>query len=137
MKFTIRNFVRFPFLLWGLLVGLTACHDKTALKQALIEKTVQEKIDNHIKKKKAACLKVYMQDALVLADSLMIKLALSKVDTSNRIDRPTKPARPEIDLPTDTTPIKPLFEDSIKRTIDSSILEDKNELIQLDTLIDK
>lgn len=116
-----------------LLFCLTACHDKAALKQALIDKTIQDKIDNHIKKKKATCRREYMKDALVLADSLMIKLALSKVDTNSRINRPTKPARPEIDLPTDTTPIQPLFEDSIKRKIDSSILIEETSFLKKDT----
>lgn len=122
-------------IFFSLVLFLTACHDKAALKQALIEKTVQEKIDSHIKKKKASCLKEYMKDALVLADSLMIKLALSEVDTNSRVNRPAKPARPKIDLPTDTTPIKPLFEDSIKRTIDSSILIEEMPLSKSDTVL--
>lgn len=132
MDFSIKNR---SILSLFVILCLTACHDKAALKQALIKKTVQEKIDNHIKKKKTACLNEYMKDALVLADSLMIKLALSEVDTNSRVNRPAKPARPEIDLPTDTTPIKPLFEDSIKRKIDSSILIEEMPLSKSDTIL--
>jgi len=116
-----------------LLFCLPACHDKAALKQVLIEKTIQEKIVNHIRKKKATCRREYMKDALALADSLMIKLALSKVDTNSRINRPTKPLKPAINLPTDTTPIKPLFKDSIQRKIDSSILIEDTLLLKNDT----
>jgi len=116
-----------------LIFSLVACHDKAALKQALIAKTVQKKIDNHITKKKAACFKEAMEAALVIADSAMIKLALSKVDTSGGINRPAKPARPDIDLPVDTTPIQPLFEDTIISKKDTNLLLDKSSFIQVDT----
>lgn len=121
------------FLFVCLFFHLTSCHDKAALKQVIIEKMVQEKIDKHITKKKAACFKEAMDEALVLADSMMIKLALSKVDTSGVINRPAKPARPEIDLPVDTTPIQPLFEDTIINEKDTTLLLDKSSLIQIDT----
>ena len=124
-----KSYFSFVFLLFC----LTSCHDKAALKQVIIEKRVQEKIDNHITKKKAACFKEAMEEALVLADSMMIKLALSKVDTSGGINRPAKPARPEIDLPVDTTPIQPLFEDTIIPKKDTTLLLDKSSVIQIDT----
>jgi len=110
-----------------------ACHDKAALKQALIEKTVQDKIDNHLTKKKAACLQEAISEALVIADSTMIRLALSKVDTSGKVNRPTKPPRPEIDLPVDTTPIQPLFEDTIISKKDTNLVLEKLSPVQIDT----
>lgn len=110
-----------------------ACHDNVALKQALIEKTVQEKIDNHIKKKKETCFKEAMAEALVIADSTMIKLALSKVDTSGKANRPAKPPSPEIDLPVDTTPIQPLFEDTIINKKDTTLVIEKPAIITIDT----
>ena len=94
---------------------LIACHNEEALRQALIEKTVKEKVANHQKRKTAVCNKEIMQKAIELADSLMIKLALSKSDSSKNIVKPAKPVRPNISLPVDTTPIKPLFEDTLAR----------------------
>ncbi|MEM6317032.1 MAG: hypothetical protein AAF960_05140 [Bacteroidota bacterium] len=91
----------------------TACHDEKALKQAHMDQIIQEKIAAHRQKTIASCAKEALAEALIIADSVMIQLALSRVDTSNRIKRPVKPTRPEIDLPTDTTAIKPLFEDSV------------------------
>ncbi len=110
-----------------------ACHDNAALKHTLIEKMVQEKIDHHVANKKATCFKEAMDEALVISDSVMIQLALSKVDTSGKINRPAKPPRPEIDLPVDTTPIRPLFEDTIVRREDTNLVLDKPSLIQIDT----
>lgn len=110
-----------------------ACQDKAALKQALIEKMVQDKIDNHVTRKKAACFKKAMDEALVIADSVMIQLALSQVDTSGKVNRPAKPARPEIDLPVDTTPIQPLFEDTIISRKDTNLVLEKPSIIQIDT----
>lgn len=117
-----------------LLVSLFACHDKAALKQALIEKTIKEKIANHQQKKIANCTKEALAEAVVIADSVMIKLALSNVDTSGRGNRPAKPARPELSLPVDTTPIKPLFEDSIVLLEETTTLIDNSKLIKADTL---
>lgn len=110
-----------------------ACQDKAGLKQALIEKMVQDKIDNHVTKKKATCFKEAMDEALVIADSVMIQLALSKVDTSGKVNRPAKPTRPELDLPVDTTPIQPLFEDTIISRKDTNLVLEKPSIIQIDT----
>ena len=115
---------------------LFACHDKAALKQALIEKTVKEKVVDYHKKKIATCTKEALEEALEIVDSVMIRLALSKVDTSGRGNRPAKPLRPELNLPVDTTPIKPLFEDSIISNPDTSLPQEKPLLISspLDTI---
>lgn len=130
MNFLLKK----SFLYFGLFIFcFAACQDNAALKQALIEKIVQEKIDNHVTKKKATCYKEAMDEALVIADSVMIQLALSKVDTSGKINRPTKPARPKIDLPVDTTPIQPLFEDTIVSRKDTNLVSDKPSIIQIDT----
>ena len=120
--------------LLSLLICFAACQDDTALKQALIEKMVQEKIDNHIKRKRIACFKEAMEKALVIADSAMIKMALSKVDTTGKINRPAKPPRPEVDLPVDTTPIRPLFEDTITNQRDTTLILDNSFIIPIDTI---
>ena len=95
---------------------------------------VQEKIDNHIKRKRIACFKEAMEKALVIADSAMIKMALSKVDTTGKINRPAKPPRPEVDLPVDTTPIRPLFEDTITNQRDTTLILDNSFIIPIDTI---
>jgi len=64
----------------------------------------------------------------------MIKMALSKVDTSGKLNRPAKPPRPEIDLPVDTTPIRPLFEDTIVNKKDTTLRLDKPPLLQIDSV---
>ena len=123
------------FLGFCLLVGLSACQDKAALKQALIEKTIQEKITSFKQKKIMTCTKEALAEAVIIADSVMINLALNYVDTSGRGNRPAKPTRPELDLPVDTTPIKPLFEDTIVQLEDTTIfLLEKPKLIKADTL---
>ena len=116
------------FLLFLIVASLLACHDKAALKQALIEKTVKDKVTNHQKKKKATCKKEALAEALVIADSVMIQLALSKMDTNGIGNRPVKPARPELNLPVDTTPIKPLFEDTIVTLEDTTFLIEKTKV---------
>lgn len=121
------------FYLVGGSIGFIACHDKAALKQALIEQMVQEKVANHITKKKETCFKEAMEEALVIADSVMIQLALSKVDTSGKANRPSKPPRPEIDLPVDTTPIRPLFEDTINNQKDTTLVLEKPSLLPIDS----
>ena len=94
-----------------LLIVFSSCHDKEALKKALIEKTVKEKIATFKKQKMATCRKEALTKALTMADYEMIQAALNKVDTTGRGNRPEKPSRPSLDLPVDTTPIKPLFEE--------------------------
>ncbi len=119
-----------------LLISLSACHDKAGLEQGLIEQTVKEKVANHQKKKKANCRREALAEAVIIADSVMIQLALSKVDTNGQGNRPIKPARPELDLPVDTTPIKPLFEDTIIHLKDdTAVLLEQPKLIEKDVLL--
>lgn len=129
------NFLLKTIYLYFVLLAFsfTACHDEAALKQALIEKMVQDKIDNHVTKKKAACYKEAMGEALVIVDSVMIQLALSKVDTSGKVNRPAKPPRPKVDLPVDTTPIRPLFEDTIISRKDTTLILEQPSPIPIDT----
>ena len=131
-----KPFLKLPLWIGGILLcTLCACHDKAALRQALIEETVQQKVTSHQRKKTKTCKEEAMREALIIADSVMIKLALSKVDTSGQGNRPVKPARPELDLPVDTTPIKPLFEDTIIRLEDTAVLLEKPKLVGKDTLL--
>lgn len=120
--------------LFLLCTALYACHDKEALKQALIDKTVEERVANHKRKKIATCKEEAITEALEIADSVMIKLALSKVDTSGQGNRPVKPTRPKLNLPVDTTPIKPLFEDTVVGLEDTTILLKRSKLLIQDTL---
>ena len=117
-----------------ILISLSACYDKAALQQALIEQTVKEKVVNYEKKKKATCRQEALAEAVIIADSVMIKLALSKVDTGGQGNRPIKPSRPDLDLPVDTTPIKPLFEDTIIHLKDTEVLLEQPKLLKVDTL---
>ena len=131
-----KNSLKLPLWIGCLLLcSLFACHDKVALKQALMDETILQKVASHQRKKIKACKEEAMREALIIADSVMIKLALSKVDTSGQGNRPIKPARPELDLPVDTTPIKPLFEDTIIRLEDTAVLLEKPKLEEKDTLL--
>lgn len=131
MNFTLKtNYIHFIILL----VCLTACHDKEALKDTLIEETVKNKVESFKRKKISTCTEEVINAALILADSLMIQLALNKVDTNSQIKRPIKPARPAIDLPVDTTPIKPLFEDTISKREGALLEIDTFENSRNDTL---
>ena len=57
----------------------------------------------------------------------------SKVDTGGQGNRPIKPSRPDLDLPVDTTPIKPLFEDTIIHLKDTAVLLEQPKLLKVDT----
>ena len=118
----------------SLLLFLFACHDKEALKKALIEKTIKEKVTSFEAKKRATCMREALKEALEVADSVMIQLALSKVDTSGKENRPIKPIRPNLDLPVDTTPIKPLFEEAITNSADTTVTMKDSSFIDVDTL---
>ena len=101
------------------LLFLVACQDTAALKTRLINQTITEKIEAHKSKKKAACIEAALEEAKIKADSQMILLALRKQDTSVIVERPSKPVRPDLLLPVDTSPIKPLFKDSLSSFPDS------------------
>lgn len=113
-------------IILGLCLSLiiVSCHDKEALKKELMDKMVTEKIEKEKREHLITCRTNALKDAIERADSLMIKLALSQIDTTNQVTRPIKPIRPAINLPIDTTPIKPLFIDSVSSTVDTSILRD-------------
>ena len=103
---------------------LVSCHDKEALKKELMDKMVKEKVEKERKRQVTTCNANALKDAIEKADSLMIKMALEQMDTTNQVTRPIKPIRPEINLPVDTTPIKPLFKDSVFSLVDTSIVRD-------------
>jgi len=85
--------------------------DEVAI-QALIKQQVAGNIATFKARQMARCNKEALEEAIFMADSILIANALSAKDTS-RFVRPVKPIKPNVVLPIVTEPIVPLFKDSL------------------------
>lgn len=104
------------FIIGIVFLTIISC-DKTPIesigeRQDRIDAAVIEKLEERRKLKKSACKK----NALVLAEKkvdsiLLAEAKLITIDTINKPPVPIKPSAPEILIPKDSTPVKPLFED--------------------------
>jgi hypothetical protein len=105
-----------PLLLF--LFFATGClreRDRSAEVEALIQKTVQERLENYEKIRMQRCREEILEEASRITDSLMILEARRKRDTTGRPPRPSRPEKPELPPLEDTIPLEPLLpeEDSI------------------------
>lgn len=93
-------------------IGFVACEhrDEEAI-QVLITEQVEKNIAAFEAKRFARCHKEAMEEALIVADSIVIARALAAKDTSN-FKRPIKPRKPTVILPTDNGPVAPLFQEN-------------------------
>jgi len=89
---------------------LVSCEqrDEVAV-QAKIKERVARNVAIFKERRIQQCHKAAMEEAIVIADSLILAEALAARDTSQFI-RPTKPIKPMVNIPKDDTPIAPLFE---------------------------
>ena len=85
--------------------------DEAAI-QALIKEQVAENIATFKARQQARCDKEVIEEALFMADSILMANALLAKDTS-RFVRPVKPPKPNVVMPAVTEPIAPLFKDSL------------------------
>ena len=87
----------------------------TAFQQDDIKQLMDERIAKKVKEYRAAQIKECYQNALEKAtkivDSTLIANAIyMRADTTTRPPKPSKPTKPEIKEASDTTPIKPFYE---------------------------
>jgi len=83
--------------------------------QQLIDESLQEKLDKYTLAVERKCASTIRKRAEEIVDSLLMQEARVKtVDTFKRPPIPTKPDRPEVKPPKDTTDVKPLFEEGGK-----------------------
>lgn len=96
----------------GLICLLSSCEQRNeAAVQALIREKVAANTAQFEDRKKKECFKKTMEEAILVADSIVIARALAAKDTSQLI-RPIKPSKPTIVIPKDDTPIAPLFKEN-------------------------
>jgi len=98
----------------NILVLLCLCcsceqRDEAAV-QTLIKERVAANIAQFENRQKQQCYKKAMQEAVLVADSIVLAQALAAKDTS-QLFRPTKPLKPTVVIPKDDTPIAPLFKE--------------------------
>lgn len=97
------------FLL-GACISFAACeHRDEAAIQALITEQVERNLATFEAKQLARCHREAMKEALIVADSIVMRRALAAKNSSN-LKRPTKPIKPTVVLPVDNGPIAPLFQ---------------------------
>jgi hypothetical protein len=112
MKFLIQILL----LLMGTMLtisctGFQKKQTKEAETQALIDKKVAEKVDLYRSIRLQKCRERILERASELADSIIRATAVNSniIDNTTRPVPPPRPARPEIKMPIDTTPVKPFF----------------------------
>ena len=99
------------FYILGSVLLLLSCEQRDeAAVQAVIQERVAANIDLFRERQIRKCHKETMQEAIFMADSLVLAQALAAKDTSQFI-RPIKPTKPTVNIPKDDTPIAPLFEE--------------------------
>lgn len=88
---------------------LISCEQRDELAvQALIKEQVASNVEVFRNRRIQICYKEAMEEAVYLADSVVIAQALASKDTSQFI-RPLKPVKPTVIIPKDDTPVAPLF----------------------------
>lgn len=94
----------------GICLVFIACeHRDEAAIQVLIMEQVEKNVSAFEAQQLARCHKEAMDEALLVADSIVIARALAAKDTSN-FKRPIKPKKPIVTVPVDNGPIAPLFQ---------------------------
>ena len=90
-----------------LLFNFAACSDKEQLKEEMIQQEVKANVEKYKAKRRAECMIAAMDSANKIVDSLII-VKMTAIDTS-LLRRPTKPIKPIIKSPLDTTPVQPIL----------------------------
>jgi hypothetical protein len=94
---------------------LSACESATHVDiEAVIEENVQERLAEFKRVIDLRCREKMLEEAGLIADSLVLLQARLKKDTLHRPPRPVRPGEPELKTLNDSLPLKPLFEPTIK-----------------------
>ena len=108
-----KKYIRFLVSCLLLLLIISCDERDEAAIQALIAENIEENLEQYRAREIARCHQEVLEEALILADSLVLAAALQAKDTS-RLRKPLKPQKPMLKLPVDDTPLAPLFGDSIQ-----------------------
>ncbi|MEL7220175.1 MAG: hypothetical protein AAGJ93_02585 [Bacteroidota bacterium] len=101
-------------LLLLLSVVLSACQSSTHVDtEAVIEEKVQERLAEFKRVIDLRCRDKVMEEAGLIADSLVLLQARLKKDTLQRPVKPLRPDEPELKTLNDSLPLKPLFEPTL------------------------
>jgi hypothetical protein len=104
-------------LLLVLATVLTACQSSTHVDTAaVIEEKVQERLAEFKRVIDLRCREKMLEEAGLIADSLVLMQARLKKDTLQRPVRPVRPGEPELKTLNDSLPLKPLFEPTIRKS---------------------
>ena len=85
-----------------------ACSNEAEIKEAFIQQEVKNNIEKYKVKKRMECITAALDSANRIADSLIL-VKMTAIDT-NLLRRPTRPIKPIIKSPLDTTPVKPILQ---------------------------
>ncbi|MEL6655382.1 MAG: hypothetical protein AAFP77_02905 [Bacteroidota bacterium] len=106
------------FYLTILFFGLLSCESATHVDiDAVIEEKVQERLDEFRRVINERCEAKALEEAGMLADSIIIAQARLKQDTSNRPPRPLRPDQPEPMTLEDSLELAPLFDTTLLDTV--------------------
>lgn len=93
---------------FAILLLLTACNNEAELKEAFIQQEVKNNIEKYKVKKRMECITAALDSANRIADSIIL-MKMTAIDT-NLLRRPTRPIKPIIKSPLDTTPVQPILQ---------------------------
>ena len=99
-----------------LTIMVSACQSSTHVDiDAVIEEKVQERLAEFKRVIDLRCRDKMLEEAGLIADSMVLLQARLKKDTLNRPLRPVRPDEPELKTLNDSLPLKPLFETTISK----------------------
>lgn len=101
------KFITYCLVSFGLgILVLTGCDfDQTEV----IQRKVQENVNNFRKKHYAECQAILLYDAEKIVDSLLLTEALAALRDSLQQDKPYKPVQPPEVPPIDSLEVQPIF----------------------------
>jgi len=107
-----------------LFLGLffATCESATHIdKDAVIEEKVQERLDNYKRIIFKKCRNKILEEASVLADSIILERAKMLKDSLQRPPKPTRPEKPALLELKDSLNLAPLFEPANPSTASSTL----------------
>lgn len=89
---------------------LSCERDDTELRQQMIERQIQDRLQNYMEVEKRRCMAKVMEEASALADSLLrANPVFITLDSLQRPPVPSRPDRPEFERRKDSIKIEPII----------------------------
>ncbi len=98
-------------------LSLASCQqaDQEELKAQLIERRIEERLNQYVAVEEEKCLTSLMSEASEVADSILrANPILIRIDSLQRPPKPSKPLPPLFDRPKDSIVIAPIIDGSTK-----------------------